>query len=86
MRGKVVGIRHACDKDRITPAHAGKRSRPMAKWTRPQDHPRPCGEKVSTGKSASAIWGSPPPMRGKGPVVLLYLDAGGITPAHAGKR
>ena len=30
--------------------------------------------------------GSPPRMRGKGDAVRDNLDAGGITPAHAGKR
>ena len=69
----------------ITPAYAGK----SRKWTGSQlrtwDHPRLCGEKVSSYGSYSDLLGSPPPMRGKGPCQALRHDVDGITPAYAGK-
>ena len=70
----------------ITPAHAGKSRRPVAGRGQVQDHPRPCGEKVSSTSLAPGQTGSPPPMRGKVAVILSSPVCVRITPAHAGKR
>ncbi len=69
----------------ITPAHAGKRACAHARARRARDHPRPCGEKIIAPVDASAVVGSPPPMRGKDQHDLHAARSGGITPAHAGK-
>ena len=53
---------------------------------RPQDHPRPCGEKKLDQSELVYKAGSPPPMRGKVVVVQVVLAFMRITPAHAGKR
>ena len=50
------------------------------------DHPRLCGEKVPVVDQLREVRGSPPPMRGKGPVVQHPRPVSGITPAYAGKR
>ena len=50
---------------RITPAHAGKRSHPCPASCPTQDHPRPCGEKLTNIITGDIMPGSPPPMRGK---------------------
>ena len=70
----------------ITPAYAGKSCRRSGRSDRRQDHPRLCGEKHRRRARRNFLQGSPPPMRGKEPVVLLTLRHGGITPAYAGKR
>ena len=51
-----------------------------------QDHPRPCGEKVTSLSRTALAKGSPPPMRGKGWNTKYKSCAARITPAHAGKR
>ena len=69
---------------RITPAHAG--NSPVANdhkaifW----DHPRPCGEQLYSRHYNKQNGGSPPPMRGTGPVVVSRYKSDRITPAHAG--
>ena len=65
MRGKVYK-NIVCNLDhRITPAYAGK-SRCHKKEARgSRDHPRLCGEKVTSSISPLVLKGSPPPMRGK---------------------
>ena len=65
MRGKAVWARPAEGSDRITPAHAGKRSFLVRTRTGAKDHPRPCGEKACISCSVGLSTGSPPPMRGK---------------------
>ena len=85
MRGK----HHVHDFDqadfRITPAHAGKTSRPSPPWRAPADHPRACGENFTRWTEAEDDTGSPPRMRGK--PHRSRAESGGtrITPAHAGK-
>ena len=70
----------------ITPACAGKSSRPLASRTAGWDHPRVCGEKGNHPLPLFATMGSPPRVRGKD-VLLDYLVLyRGITPACAGKR
>ena len=49
------------------------------------DHPRLCGEKLEPQVLRQFEGGSPPPMRGKGIVLLLMPLGNGITPAYAGK-
>ena len=67
VRGKA-GLSHGClVLVGITPARAGKRvlclGLPVLRW----DHPRVCGEKLSTTSTDIHPAGSPPPVRGKVP-------------------
>ena len=71
---------------RITPAYAGKSVYGCRPMLFPQDHPRLCGEKRPTERSAATISGSPPPMRGKDCYTPPLVYDAGITPAYAGKR
>ena len=86
VRGKGC---ESCDRPRsagITPACAGKSSRPRVATARGRDHPRVCGEKAAALSQSCAGKGSPPRVRGKaytGPTAAAKL---GITPACAGKR
>ena len=84
-RGKV----HAKDEDlqrqRITPAWAGK-SICHSHWCFScKDHPRMGGEKKSTETAPGIGWGSPPHGRGKDFFLLDRLFSDRITPAWAGK-
>ena len=54
---------------------------PYVDW----DHPRLCGEKPPRCPKLNNESGSPPPMRGKGPVLYASILRCGITPAYAGK-
>ena len=85
MRGKGCRYFLATSAARITPAHAGKRLPVFSGYIRSQDHPRTCGEKAQRARGLNLILGSPPHMRGKGPLHLLRCRVKGITPAHAGK-
>ena len=68
MRGKVeVWNRDKCSSG-ITPAYAGKSSIMPQEHVNNRDHPRVCGEKLSGIVALSFIEGSPPRMRGKGPL------------------
>ena len=71
--------------DGITPAHAGKTRIRAASAAWVWDHPRACGENISSSCSFQSFPGSPPRMRGKRPECAESTRAGGITPAHAGK-
>ena len=85
VRGKGSGKLHCSATMGITPAYAGKRTRPR-RWVRPpRDHPRVCREKRT--EKYDFYWpeGSPPRVRGKGAGEPLRLLVGGITPACAGK-
>ena len=85
MRGKGIPALIDCLSWRITPAHAGKR--PL-KWCRQRDysdHPRPCGEKVKVFRRECVLYGSPPPMRGKGEISLPVFIGHRITPPLRGK-
>ena len=85
MRGKDNIYFVKTDRDRITPAYAGK-SRSAKRFPRQAgDHPRLCGEKCRVLFWKRGRVGSPPPMRGK--VILLHncRKTTGITPAYAGK-
>ena len=71
---------------RITPACAGKRAAAMILFLIFEDHPRMCGEKVTTIPAGTLRLGSPPHVRGKDSVCHVYAALIGITPACAGKR
>ena len=86
MRGKGNRETGHSDKIGITPAHAGKSRRFNVMSLENWDHPRTCGEKDPAAEIGDAVTGSPPHMRGKGTGVGTGAVAGGITPAHAGKR
>ena len=86
MRGKVLRVFLAVVRDRITPAYAGKSDIVQLSDCVCGDHPRLCGEKLTSHARKTAFQGSPPPMRGKVTVQCDAMDHGGITPAYAGKR
>ena len=70
----------------ITPACAGKRMVFAGRKSRTWDHPRVCGEKVSSTSPIKCLKGSPPRMRGKETSSVWVTCLCRITPAYAGKR
>ena len=85
MRGKLPLDCVPAVVERITPACAGKTTVKNVLKPFTQDHPRVCGENLSTIFCSSFCGGSPPRVRGKlynGRVVTLRAR---ITPACAGK-
>ena len=86
MRGKGYDVVSRLCRVRITPACAGKRDKTGWTTTCPRDHPRMCGEKVSSTSPMKCLKGSPPRMRGKVLGASKGCDGVGITPACAGKR
>ena len=85
MRGKGGRCRRRKSRCRITPAHAGKSRFALYAIHLRQDHPRPCGEKMSLISLKDYADGSPPPMRGKEWKNDGKIADSRITPAHAGK-
>ena len=85
VRGKGNLTEYSHEKNRITPACAGKRETKEVLRFLPEDHPRVCGEKWSSATDVNADWGSPPRVRGKGRVRRNAGHVHGITPACAGK-
>ena len=65
MRGKALAPAPTIDIIGITPAYAGKSSYNPAKTGGGKDHPRVCGEKLTTFDAGKLVPGSPPRMRGK---------------------
>ena len=57
---------------RITPAYAGKSPTDPPLAFSNQDHPRLCGEKGFAVSHSVIFTGSPPPMRGKAAVGILF--------------
>ena len=86
VRGKVSGNGRRFHRHGITPACAGKRMVFAGRKSRTWDHPRVCGEKVSSTSPIKCLKGSPPRMRGKVPQPGVEGCRLGITPAYAGKR
>ena len=85
VRGKVCADAVSSQRQRITPACAGKRPSSPFSNILCRDHPRVCGEKVFYSCRIFNHVGSPPRVRGK---ALHVTDCGakpGITPACAGK-
>ena len=70
----------------ITPACAGKSASHLISTAAYQDHPRVCGEKITTRAILPAALGSPPRVRGKEQPCSSGDGNEGITPACAGKR
>ena len=66
---------------RITPAHAGKRTRSWRAYGCPWDHPRMGGEKRPAFSMMDSVSGSPPHGRGKVHHGILVPVRHGITPA-----
>ena len=86
MRGKVSTTLQGDIIEGITPAYAGKRSQDVAELQSGWDHPRVCGEKLSTAFGTIVDKGSPPRMRGKECREYMGHLCPRITPAYAGKR
>ena len=86
MRGKVYNSSRVEQRNRITPAYAGKRGFRFFRCSGFWDHPRLCGEKLNCRRIEHHDEGSPPPMRGKVNSPLHHNLPNGITPAYAGKR
>ena len=85
MRGKLGRFGRCGICMRITPADAGKTNQQFRQRNRIEDHPRGCGENISTDCVQIAMTGSPPRMRGKRLSASLPKLSAGITPADAGK-
>ncbi len=85
MRGKVRTYSRKFHYTRITPAYAGKSRALYAEAKNYKDHPRLCGEKLSSRVLQLFRQGSPPPMRGKGAGDATIFQCCRITPAYAGK-
>ena len=86
MRGKATPIPARYRQSGITPACAGKRKALCTQEKYFRDHPRVCGEKLSSPLGCYALLGSPPRVRGKGFLWISGIITAGITPACAGKR
>ena len=65
VRGKGGRVTFTLILSGSTPAYAGKRSVTKPRRTKRTDHPRPCGEKLSTKDFIAPPSGSPPRMREK---------------------
>ena len=70
----------------ITPACAGRRNEADRTSERIRDHPRVCGEKLTSSSSSSHTSGSPPRVRGEGDGTSHRGLLLRITPACAGRR
>ena len=69
----------------ITPARAGKTDSHAADVCRSADHPRACGENISSRFASRYALGSPPRVRGKPVTIEGSTATCRITPARAGK-
>ena len=85
VRGKAQGYFWGFRLCGITPACAGKSSRPLNAPCLAWDHPRVCGEKSRFPGFHQRCQGSPPRVRGKGWAGSPRGSISGITPACAGK-
>ena len=85
MRGRETHVLPRYVLRWITPAYAGKRSRPPPGLRRSRDHPRVCGEENLDGDINLTEVGSPPRMRGRVGVDFVLCGPSRITPAYAGK-
>ncbi len=85
MRGKVFDADYSILRSGITPAYAGKSYTRTCYAYNVRDHPRVCGEKKFCFVLHPPAPGSPPRMRGKGPLAAADPPGPGITPAYAGK-
>ena len=85
VRGKRNSQYYRVRKPRITPAGAGKTVFGTDRRTAAEDHPRRCGENSAAKHLTSAGTGSPPQVRGKPSISLIFVPPVRITPAGAGK-
>ena len=85
VRGKQPGEPDDDDAERITPARAGKTSGFDSPRAARRDHPRACGENLSSVLACWIMLGSPPRVRGKRDEQRHGERGCGITPARAGK-
>ena len=85
VRGKPARIQGSRSAHRITPARAGKTSPPNEMTFAATDHPRACGENITSRNKSIPPSGSPPRVRGYGHRLLGPPSLQGITPARAGK-
>ena len=72
-------------RERITPADAGKTVEDAETLPRSRDHPRGCGENENIFAKRAKTLGSPPRMRGKRERRRIHTAVRRITPADAGK-
>ena len=84
-RGKASRKKVKTILNRITPAHAGKRSSGRYPRQPDGDHPRTRGEKGMVSVTHPMPLGSPPHTRGKADERVFLGVLQRITPAHAGK-
>ena len=85
VRGKAETLNSLTIAVRITPACAGKRLGQIIQQIAAEDHPRVCGEKSLRAIVRASCLGSPPRVRGKAVSAGMFVPAGRITPACAGK-
>ena len=85
-RGKVPNARCFIERQRITPAWAGKSAFRFQSQKASQDHPRVGGEKLLYYPPVDDAGGSPPRGRGKAQYWGASCRFRRITPAWAGKR
>ena len=85
MRGRVFLANYERAGVRITPARAGKRTKPLKPVSLFRDHPRACGEEGVFHIIHKALEGSPPRVRGRGRRHPRPPGSDRITPARAGK-
>ena len=86
MRGKAKKVDAQNLHQGNTPAYAGKSGLSSKNILQVKDHPRVCGEKISSARSLMLRAGSPPRMRGKEYELQTLPRWQRITPAYAGKR
>ena len=85
VRGKLHSSLTPSERQRITPAGAGKTVNPSSRRGVKWDHPRRCGENHKGGQYMKLETGSPPQVRGKRWSEVRDKNACRITPAGAGK-
>ena len=85
VRGKREFRRRHEQRQRITPARAGKTAGWHDLLLRRWDHPRACGENNRTDTRKGFARGSPPRVRGKRRALFGGVVGQRITPARAGK-
>ena len=85
-RGKVSNPAWNFANQRITPAWAGKRCCCPTAASRSGDHPHTGGEKGTLPLLVCWWAGSPPRRRGKVALVVVPVDAVGITPRTGGEK
>ena len=84
VRGTVCLRRGGHIPPGITPACAGNRQPRPARTTRPQDHPRVCGEQIKPRSHRRQQGGSPPRVRGTVQLLVAKLADSGSPPRVRG--